>query len=233
MTTDRCTDTQPHLAHRTQYGPFGVKDCPGVPVPRPVPSTADRMRHATGPLRLDPDNPNAYVDADGMRAVNADTVTALCERDQAREQLDIATTTADEMTRAVKRLVGERDQARATVIRREERIAQLVAENRRNGTLICLLRDLDEQRDRAWAAHDTVGEPDRPPFLKTWHEPPPAQRCPSRIAHESGVVLGCRRPAGHEIGDHIAGDPRVRRTDDDDRALTPPAPTTPTRDEQP
>lgn len=27
---DRCTDTDPHGPHRAQYGPWGVKDCPGV-----------------------------------------------------------------------------------------------------------------------------------------------------------------------------------------------------------
>jgi hypothetical protein len=36
MTTDRCTETEPHPAHRTDYGPFGVRDCAGVRMPRPV-----------------------------------------------------------------------------------------------------------------------------------------------------------------------------------------------------
>lgn len=31
MAVDRCTDTRPHSPHRAQYGPFGVKDCPGIP----------------------------------------------------------------------------------------------------------------------------------------------------------------------------------------------------------
>ena len=33
MGIDRCTETKPHGPHRAQYGPFGVKDCPGVAQP--------------------------------------------------------------------------------------------------------------------------------------------------------------------------------------------------------
>lgn len=33
MAIDRCDDTEPHGPHRTQYGPFGVKDCEGIAEP--------------------------------------------------------------------------------------------------------------------------------------------------------------------------------------------------------
>ncbi|MGW3608964.1 hypothetical protein ACWD6N_03595 [Micromonospora sp. NPDC005163] len=47
MAIDRCTETRPHPAHRTQYGPFGVKDCPGVPM---TPAAAEPAYHPGGPV---------------------------------------------------------------------------------------------------------------------------------------------------------------------------------------
>ncbi|MGX4657081.1 hypothetical protein ACWCHM_26030 [Micromonospora sp. SCSIO 07396] len=72
------------------------------------------------------------------RAMVRDRDAALDERNQAREQLDNVTADLDHAQSVADRL---REQLRA------------------NGTLLARLRDLAEQADRAWAAHDTVGEP--------------------------------------------------------------------------
>jgi hypothetical protein len=293
MTTDRCTETEPHPAHRTDYGPFGVRDCAGVrmprpvdafnaihpvgtpvrywkgvregegrisrtrtpaqmlgghtaivwlegvsggialthveplpadtPVPpRPVPTTADRMRHATNPDRAGADWPTGGRPATGWLdcAGCGDTIypgehvyeapaapghlCAVCETkrrtDPAYDAGDAApassypTTTALDPDEAAYQALtaelrqtrqhladahAERDQARAARNRyavliaasenasrlaeaeaelglARQTIAAQAAQLRANGTLLVRLRDLDEQRDRAWAARDTV-----------------------------------------------------------------------------
>lgn len=47
----------------------------------------DELAAQTATLRLDPEHPNAFIDAAGHRAINANTVTALRQRDEARAAL--------------------------------------------------------------------------------------------------------------------------------------------------
>jgi hypothetical protein len=250
MVVDRCTETEPHPAHRTDYGPFGVKDCAGVPVPRPVPSTADRLADARTATQSDPrwqlildaaragarkgaedQVGDAVCDAYSLgaaagerrlldankaiigenhnlreqigsyqrevKALNGLLTTARAERDQARAERDNVRECEQLLTADLRQtrqhLVDahvDRDQARAASNRyaaliaasenasrlaeaeaelglARQTIAAQAAQLRANGTLICLLRDLDEQRDRAWAAYDTVSEPAVPDDAST------------------------------------------------------------------
>ncbi|WP_329013143.1 hypothetical protein OG271_03870 [Micromonospora rifamycinica] len=73
------------------------------------------------------------------------------ERDDLRIQLHRAEAEARAMMRDRDAVIVERDQARAT-------ITAQAAQLRATGTLLCRLRDLAEEADRAWAEHDTVDE---------------------------------------------------------------------------
>jgi hypothetical protein len=133
MVVDRCTETQPHPAHHNAYA-LAVVDCPGVRMPRPVPSLADRIGRPE-PIRL------------GGGAQGAAEVTA--ERDQARAERDNA-------RECEQLLTAELRQTRQHLADARQTVAAQAAQLRANGTLLVRLRDLDEQRDRAWAARDTV-----------------------------------------------------------------------------
>ncbi|SCL21648.1 hypothetical protein [Micromonospora inyonensis] len=73
--------------------------------------------------------------------------------DTLRKHLATMYRVRDRQAAEIEQLTAERDQARATIASQAEQL-------RRNGTLLCRLRDLDEQRDRAWAEHDTLGRSD-------------------------------------------------------------------------
>ncbi|WP_194821282.1 hypothetical protein [Micromonospora sp. S-DT3-3-22] len=106
-------------------------------------STASRLNQARATahaLEVERDDLRIQLhreQADG-RAMMRDRDEVIRERDKAREQLDNVTADLDHAQSVADRL---REQLRA------------------NGTLLTRLRDLAEQADRAWAAHDTVGEP--------------------------------------------------------------------------
>jgi hypothetical protein len=145
----------------------------GMVPPRPVPTTADRMREA---------RPRQQLATMRQIATDAETEAergqAHAERDRAREYaadnhgvLEAVHAALDRAghqsavhgpANGIARLATDLDRARRTIASQAEQI-------RRNGTLLVRLRDLDEQRDRAWADHDTVSEPEQADGAATCH----------------------------------------------------------------
>jgi hypothetical protein len=160
MNTDLCPTTSPHPAHRRDLGPFGVQECPGVADTPDAPYDAGDAPTTT--VRPLPTHGAAHVWqttaidlAHQLATAGRQIVTLTAERDQARADRDQAYQARDVLR-------AQRDQAHATIASQAEQL-------RRNGTLLCRLRDLDEQRDRAWADHDTIGDtviPDNPTALR-------------------------------------------------------------------
>jgi hypothetical protein len=159
MVVDRCTETQPHPAHHNPYA-LAVVDCPGVPMPRPVPSLADRIgrpgsiRPGQGEARTatQPDDEAAYqaLTAD-LRQTRQHLVDAHVDRDQARAASNRYAVLIAASANATRLAEAEEELGLA-----RQTVAAQAAQLRANGTLLVRLRDLDEQRDRAWAARDTV-----------------------------------------------------------------------------
>lgn len=105
------------------------------------------------PLRLDPDNPRTYVDAGGMRVVNADTVTALRERDRARAEVRAAHEELDVNDKAWR---AERDTLLAQL---EKTCATLMREERAHADTIA---SLDKARSLAYIGELAIAYVDTP-----------------------------------------------------------------------
>mgnify|MGYP002350404199 CR=1 FL=1 len=141
MTTDRCTDKTPHGPHRTQYGPFGVKDCPGV---AKEPATTDRI----------PARDLGLTTTEQLRRRVADLAAELSLTRDALDRAGITTGRAS-TPELVTWLVRDRDEA---LDARDVLRAQLDQARTELGAaqeLIAELRNNRERDDRALAAYDT------------------------------------------------------------------------------
>jgi hypothetical protein len=130
-----------------------------------VPSLADRRDGGTRIVGCDstadheghehtvPDRPGVAL---WCRGTLAGYMAAPRPVESPADRLADARTATQSDEAAYQALTGDLRQTRQHLADARQTIAAQAAQLRANGTLLCRLRELDEQRDRAWAAHDTV-----------------------------------------------------------------------------
>lgn len=160
MTTDRTLLTrcncdtfgEPAFPHRpwcaTQHQHPGP-DCAGLCEP----ATTDRI-------------PAPRADLTPVGQLHRQLTIVAAEREAFRRDLAEMTEARNTVQQTLATVTADLDHARrlnnqlAEIIGQGQRTIDAQAEQiRRDGTLLCRLRDLDEQRDRAWADHDTITAP--------------------------------------------------------------------------
>ncbi|MGW3888907.1 hypothetical protein ACWD69_09470 [Micromonospora chokoriensis] len=132
--------------------------------PRRVPTMAERVgcghtpeqhRHTADNRSKDRAIRELTAELVGARERNAALAEAAHDH---RVTASRALNERDRLSERIARMADDLDSTEQVAAYREGVIVAQAEQLRRNGTLLCKLRDLDEQRDRAWAEHDTAPE---------------------------------------------------------------------------
>jgi hypothetical protein len=164
MALDRCTDTNPHPAHTTDG-----THCPGVPVPRPAPSLADRMaddgdRPKSIPIReihIFDKETSGHIRRffDEIDELTARAATAERERDVALDERDEARAHRRQLTADIQAAADNNDQLRAQLAYVEADCARYATE--RDEARECEQLLTAELRQTRQKLTDTRAERDR------------------------------------------------------------------------